>query len=78
MRYIHQILASEGGIVLTKEIAHRLLTNLKGNYSVESSLRILSVGLDFPAWSQCILMGILVRYVPSNEDEIYDILVLYL
>lgn len=55
---LEEILASEGGIVLTQEIAHRLLTQLN----------------QFNEWCQCIVMNILVRYVPSNEDEIYDIL----
>lgn len=55
---LEEILASEGGIVLTREIAHRLLNSLAG----------------FNEWCQCIVMNILVRYVPSDEDEIFDIL----
>lgn len=55
---LEEILASEGGIVLTRDIAHRLFNMLP----------------EFSAWSQSILMTILVRYVPSNEDEVYDIL----
>ena len=54
-----QILAVEGGIVLSKEIAHTLFNRLK----------------EFPDWSQCVIMGVLVRYVPSNQDEVFDILV---
>eukprot|EP00041_Stephanoeca_diplocostata_P036376 m.1324797 g.1324797 ORF g.1324797 m.1324797 type:complete len:805 (-) comp24852_c4_seq1:147-2561(-) len=55
---LEEILASEGGIVLTRDIAHRLLNILK----------------EFTPWCQSVLMTILVRYVPSNEDEVYDIL----
>ena len=55
---LEEILAVKGGIVLTKEIAHRLLNGIK----------------DFPLWSQCVLMGILMRYVPSDEDEVFDII----
>lgn len=55
---LEEILASEGGIVLTREIAHRLINGLQA----------------FNEWCQCIVMGILIRYVPSNEDEVFDIL----
>lgn len=55
---LEEILASEGGIVLTREIAHRLLNGLQA----------------FNEWCQCIVMGILIRYVPSNEDEVFDIM----
>lgn len=55
---LEEILASEGGIVLTRDVAHRLLNMLP----------------QFTAWSQSTVMTILTRYVPSNEDEIYDIL----
>lgn len=55
---LEEILANEGGIVLTREIAHRLLTGLH----------------EFNEWCQCVIMGILVRYVPSDEDEVFDIL----
>ena len=55
---LEEILASEGGIVLTREIAHRLLNGLQA----------------FNEWCQCIVMSILIRYVPSNEDEVFDIL----
>jgi len=55
---LEEILAAKGGISLTKEIAHRLLNGVK----------------DFPVWSQCVLMGILMRYVPEDEDEVFDII----
>eukprot|EP00040_Diaphanoeca_grandis_P001303 m.18080 g.18080 ORF g.18080 m.18080 type:complete len:808 (+) comp11828_c0_seq1:105-2528(+) len=55
---LEEILANEGGIVLTREIAHRLLTGLH----------------DFNEWCQSVIMGILVRYVPTDEDEVFDIL----
>jgi hypothetical protein len=54
-----QILATEGGIVLTKDITYTLFNRLR----------------ELPEWSQCIVMGVLARYVPSNEDETFDILV---
>jgi hypothetical protein len=54
-----QILAREGGILLTRETAYILFNRLR----------------EFPDWSQCAVMSVLARYVPSNEDEIFDILV---
>ena len=45
--------------MLTKDIAYSLFNRLR----------------EYPDWSQCVVMGILVRYVPSNEEEVYDILV---
>ena len=55
---LDEILSAEGGVVLTREIAHRLLNDLSA----------------FPAWSQCTILAIVVRYVPSNDDEVFDIL----
>jgi AP-4 complex subunit beta-1 len=55
---LEEILAKHGGIQITQEIAHRLMQNLK----------------NFPPWSQCQLMAILVRYVPADDDDVFDIL----
>ena len=54
-----QILAAEGGVVLTRDIAYSLFNRLR----------------EFPDWSQCVIMAVLGRFVPSTEDEVYDILV---
>ena len=48
---LEEILASEGGIVLTRDIAHRLLNMMP----------------EFSAWSQTILMTILVRCVTPQQ-----------
>lgn len=29
---------------------------------------------DFSDWNQCVVMSVLVRYSPSDEDEVFDIL----
>lgn len=29
---------------------------------------------DFTDWNQCAIMSVLVRYAPSDEDEVFDIL----
>ena len=46
-------------MVLTREIAHTLFNLLR----------------DLSEWGQCDVMRVLVRYVPSTEDEVFDILV---
>eukprot|EP00051_Salpingoeca_urceolata_P034243 m.24156 g.24156 ORF g.24156 m.24156 type:complete len:752 (-) comp7406_c0_seq1:68-2323(-) len=55
---LQEMLSSEGGIVLTKELVYAAFNRLK----------------HFSDWSQCAIMSILERYVPDNEDEIFDIL----
>ena len=59
--YLTQILACEGGILLSKDVAYLLFNRLR----------------EFPDWSQCTVMGVLARYVPSADDEVFDILVRY-
>ena len=45
--------------MLTRETAHVLFNLLR----------------ELGEWSQCEVMHILIRYVPSNDDEVFDILV---
>ena len=56
---LDEILADEGGVVLTKTLAHYLFGRLK----------------EFGEWSQCLVMRVLARYEASDEEETYDILV---
>ena len=53
------MLAGQGGMLITQNIAHLLLSRLK----------------EFTEWSQCLVLQLLTRYRPSNEEEIFDILV---
>ncbi|XP_065834378.1 uncharacterized protein [Oscarella lobularis] len=55
---LDEILADEGGVVLTKTLAHYLFGRLK----------------EFGEWSQCLVMRVLARYEASDEEETYDIL----
>eukprot|EP01147_Barroeca_monosierra_P004316 gene4316-6624_t len=55
---LEEILASQGGIILTKEVAYMLLNRLA----------------DFTEWNQCAVMNVLLRYTPQDEEEIFDIL----
>ena len=45
---------------VNRDIAHHLLARLK----------------DFSEWSQCLVLQLLARYQPTDEEEIFDILVL--
>jgi AP-4 complex subunit beta-1 len=55
---LDEVLAREGGIVLNSKIAHYLVNRLR----------------DFSEWGQCQILNLLVRYSPSNDEEVYDIL----
>ncbi|XP_065187426.1 AP-4 complex subunit beta-1-like [Sycon ciliatum] len=55
---LDEMLANEGGIVVNKSIAHHLLNMLK----------------DFNEWSQSLILRVLSRYKPADEDEMFDIL----
>ncbi|XP_062518423.1 uncharacterized protein LOC134193605 isoform X2 [Corticium candelabrum] len=55
---LDEMLAGQGGMLITQNIAHLLLSRLK----------------EFTEWSQCLVLQLLTRYRPSNEEEIFDIL----
>lgn len=45
--------------MVNSDIAHHLLARLK----------------EFTEWSQCLVLQLLARYQPADEEEIFDILV---
>ena len=45
--------------MLTKDIAYSLFNRLR----------------EFPDWCQCVVMSVLLRFVPSTDDEVFDVLV---
>jgi AP-4 complex subunit beta-1 len=55
---LNEILASRGGMEMNRDIAHHLLARLK----------------EFSEWSQCLVLQLLARYQPADEEEIFDIL----
>lgn len=55
---LEEILESEGGMVINKNIARHLLNKLE----------------HFSSWGQSYVVNILKRYKPKNEDELFDIL----
>jgi AP-4 complex subunit beta-1 len=55
---LNEILASEGGVVVNRNITHYLLNRLK----------------EFNEWGQCSVMEVLMRYTPSDEEEMIDML----
>eukprot|EP00911_Craspedida_sp_UC1_P002022 UC1_evm1s1561 len=55
---LEEILSAEGGLLLTKAVVVSLMNRLT----------------DFTEWNQCIIMGVLARYTPGDEDEVFDLL----
>lgn len=55
---LEEILANEGGMVITKKIAHYLINRLR----------------DFSEWGQCQILQLLLRYKCEDEEEVFDIL----
>lgn len=55
---LEEMYATEGGLMLTKEIAYALFNSLK----------------EFSEWAQCDIMALLTRYVPNDDDEIFTIM----
>lgn len=55
---LEEILQAEGGIVFNKNIVHHLLNKFS----------------TFTIWGQVYIMELLQKYVPKNEDEMFDIL----
>lgn len=55
---LNEILSEEGGMVVNTKIAHYLLNRLR----------------DFSEWGQCQLLELLLRFHPSSEDEVFDMM----
>ncbi|CAG8472569.1 10611_t:CDS:10 [Cetraspora pellucida] len=55
---LNEILDSQGGMTINKKIALYLLQRIR----------------DFNEWHQCLILNTLVKYKPSEEDEVYDIM----
>ncbi len=55
---LEEILASSGGLLVTKDIAYLLLNRIK----------------EFSEWHQCSMLSLLTRYAPATDDETFDIL----
>lgn len=55
---LEEILAAEGGLLLTKEVVVRLMNRLT----------------EFTEWNQCVIMGVVARYQTADEDECFDML----
>uniref|UniRef100_A0A8C5FWK5 Clathrin/coatomer adaptor adaptin-like N-terminal domain-containing protein n=1 Tax=Gadus morhua TaxID=8049 RepID=A0A8C5FWK5_GADMO len=58
LRALEEILKEEGGVAVNKAIAHHLLNRLK----------------ECDVWGQCEVLGVLQRYRPHSEEELFDIL----
>ncbi|XP_077191061.1 AP-4 complex subunit beta-1 isoform X2 [Paroedura picta] len=58
LRALEEILASEGGVVINKPIAHHLLNRMP----------------DLDQWGQSEVLTFLLRYKPRCEEELFDIL----
>jgi len=48
---LEEVLAAEGGLLLTKDVVVRLMNRLT----------------EFTEWNQCIIMGVVARYQPADE-----------
>ena len=55
---LDELLAEEGGVVINTAIAEHLFRRLG----------------DFDEWACSLVMGVLHRYTPANEDAVFDIL----
>ncbi|KAL8575529.1 hypothetical protein ACOMHN_059594 [Nucella lapillus] len=55
---LEEILKEEGGVVINKAIAYYLLNRLK----------------SFPTWPLVQVLGVLKKYRPVDEDEVFDIM----
>ncbi|CAG8519084.1 10116_t:CDS:10 [Ambispora leptoticha] len=52
---LNEILASDGGITINKNIAHYLLQRLR----------------EFNEWHQCLVIETLIRYKPESDNEVF-------
>ena len=55
---LNEILDDEGGMAFNKQIVHHLLNRIR----------------EFNEWSQCIVLELLARYKPSEQQETFDIM----
>ncbi|CAG8557076.1 3389_t:CDS:10 [Ambispora gerdemannii] len=55
---LNEILASDGGITITKNLAHYLLQRLR----------------EFNEWHQCLVIEALTRYKPESDNEVFAIM----
>lgn len=55
---LNEMLAGEGGMVVNRNIAHYLLSRFH----------------EFSEWGQCLLLEILLRHKPENDEELFDIM----
>ncbi len=55
---LNEILATEGGVAVNQAIAHHLLSHIR----------------EFSDWGQCIVMDLLLKYTPANDDELFGIM----
>lgn len=51
---LNEMLRSEGGMAINKQIVHHVLNRMK----------------DFNEWSQCIVLELIARYTPEDETEV--------
>ena len=55
---LNEMLSEEGGVVINQAITNHLLTRLR----------------EFSDWGQCIVMELLCKYAPANDDELFGIM----
>ena len=55
---LNEVLVDEGGINVTKQILYFLLNRMR----------------DLSEWQQCAVLRLVLKYVPVNEDETFDIM----
>ena len=55
---LNEMLAEEGGVVMNQAITNHLLQRLR----------------EFSDWGQCIVMELLCRYAPQNDDELFGVM----
>ena len=78
---LEEILAEEGGMVITKKITHYLINRFIKPVLYDSAcLSLLHVMFtcrlrDFSEWSQCQILQLLLKYQCEDEEELYDLLV---
>lgn len=55
---LNEILSDEGGMAINKQIVHHLLNRMR----------------EFNEWSQCIILDLVARYKPGEQQETFDIM----
>lgn len=74
---LNEMLAGEGGMVVNRNIAHYLLNRFDSfiNMSPYICNMLLFRFHEFSEWGQCLLLEILLRYTPENDEELFDVMV---